>query len=221
MKHSGRMFSTTLALAVAAAMTPTQSASAHSDDTTTGASRSAAGGMGESEPHRRMDPPSSSTALVRSDAPPPGWSPGVAPEGVEVPQGDLRSSNPSKSEGAAWGCNPITYSDNPHKSKNGRDVSGHGWWAKGNCDNNKAWVTTRLYEWYNKSGGGGAFFFKKEERKKVGAQKTSGYARVNARVNCASTAKTTWMTAVDVDVVSEVDNSERSSKKSSVWCRVA
>lgn len=181
---------------------------------------SAHGAAQHDQERSKNDP--QSTAIVRTGPPPKDWSPGVAPDDVSVSQADLEKAAPRNNEGVstAWGCNPDTYADNPHTAKNGKDVSGHGWWGKGTCSNNKAWVTTRLYEWYNKSGGGGAFFFKKENRVKVGAKKTSGYKRVNARVKCASKTRTTWMTAVDVDVVSEVDNSERASKKASVACRV-
>lgn len=165
---------------------------------------------------------SDGSSLVRYSLPPDDWAPGIAPKDLATKAMEQMRANTSggSEQSALWGCNPDTYSDNPHKSKNGTDVSGHGWWGKGTCDNNRAWVTTRLYEWYNSSSGGGAFFFKKESRNDVGAKGKSGYARVNARLRCSSTKRTTWMNAVDVDVISEVDNSERSMKKADVYCRV-
>ncbi|MDX3382826.1 hypothetical protein PV682_15305 [Streptomyces niveiscabiei] len=36
------------------------------------------------------------------------------------------------------GCTPVSGRDNPHRSGTGVAVSGHGWWDKGTCDNDRA-----------------------------------------------------------------------------------
>lgn len=41
------------------------------------------------------------------------------------------SQNSSETQAAAFGCTPVSGRDNPHYSSG--DVSGHGWWKKGNC----------------------------------------------------------------------------------------
>lgn len=172
------------------------------------------------------DEPQTSVGPRLLEEVPAGWSPAVDVKDAPIPQSEIdrafdKGPRGEESASAAQvGCTPDTYPDNPHLAKNGLDVSGHGTWGKGTCKADRAWVTTRLYEWYVSSSGRGAWVFKAEGRKKVGAVKSEGYARANSRIRCKSKTRTSWMNMVDVDVVGVIDSSDRHHRKAVVSCRV-
>ncbi|MFF4325848.1 hypothetical protein ACFYZT_04970 [Streptomyces sp. NPDC001591] len=85
--------------------------------------------------------------------------PGVAPSGSDasavyldgagrVIDMDAVDDSGTTRHAAALGCTPVSGRDNPHRSSTGVTASGHGWWQKENCSNDRAKVFTCLYEWY-------------------------------------------------------------------------
>lgn len=73
--------------------------------------------------------------------------PGIAPPGADETAVYLDSAGQvipmargasGVSESARLGCTPVSGRDNPHRSGTGVAASGHGWWDKGNCDNDRA-----------------------------------------------------------------------------------
>jgi hypothetical protein len=119
------------------------------------------------------------------------------------------------SDTAQIGCTPISRTDEPHYS--GGDVSGHGWWNKGDCSNNRADVYNCLYEYYNDG----------TWRQKACSSTKRVYAgggsanRTVARAACDKTYLTSWRNHVDVDVVDEIDTGEQPfTGDNAVPCRV-
>lgn len=118
---------------------------------------------------------------------------------------------------AAAKCKPGTGVDNPHLSANKVDASGHGWWTKGNCHKNSAWVTDRLLEYYTD----GYFHQKASARKSLGPSRKGHKKKiVNARKRCSNFKKTGWMNLVDVDVRGEADDATAYYRVHSFGCRV-
>jgi len=118
------------------------------------------------------------------------------------------------SETALIGCTPESGRDNPHPSSG--DVSGHGWWKKGNCSNNRANVYNCLYEWYtDNSWRQKACSTPRELRPYTGSGD-----RVVARHDCNDTLRTSWRNHVDVDVIGEIDTGEWPHNQADVNCRV-
>lgn len=133
--------------------------------------------------------------------------PGIDPE-IEDQQASVQ---PDSDAQPAWWCTPDTRSDNPHVTRG--DVSGHGWWFKGDCSNNRAVVTVCLQQYYTDG-----THRTKECNDRTIAPGSS--RRANARTACTGRALTTWRNVVDVDVVGEADAAEQDAKYENISCRV-
>jgi hypothetical protein len=167
------------------------------------------------------------TAL-RADAmsaPSMAAEPGIAPPDADSTAIYLDSAGQvipaAQSPGAASqtaliGCTPVSGRDNPHRSSTGVAVSGHGWWGKGNCDNNRANVYNCLYEWYTDN----TWRQKACSPKKELAPGGGSSNRTVARKNCSNTVRTSWRNHVDVDVIGEIDSGEWPHRQADVNCRV-
>jgi len=150
--------------------------------------------------------------------------PGIAPPGAdktavyrdsagrEIPM----STSPIKGSKALIGCTPVSGRDNPHRSGTGVAVSGHGWWDKGNCDNNRADVYNCLYEYYTDN----SWRQKACSPKKVLKPGGGSSNRTAARHDCDDTRTTSWRNHVDVDVIDEIDTGENPMRQNDVACRV-
>ncbi|MFD9422462.1 MULTISPECIES: hypothetical protein [unclassified Streptomyces] len=80
-------------------------------------------------------------------------------------------------------------------------ASAHGWWLNGSGPGTKAKVTVSLQA---KDGGGN---WKSVETSSKTIKPGGGSARrANARKTCEGTAKTTWRSVVDVDVIGVRDS---------------
>ncbi|WP_228450054.1 hypothetical protein [Streptomyces alkaliterrae] len=119
-------------------------------------------------------------------------------------------------EAAAFRCTPVSGRDNPHRSSTGVAVSGHGWWDKGTCSNNRAMVWNCLYEWYTDN----TWRRKACSPRKELAPGGGSANRTVARHNCDNTALTSWRNHVDVDVIGEWDTAEQPYRQADVRCRV-
>lgn len=117
---------------------------------------------------------------------------------------------------AALACTPVSGRDNPHRSGTGVAVSGHGWWKKGNCSNDRADAYNCLYEWYTDN----TWRQKACSEKKRLRPYTGSGDRTVARKNCDNTAVTSWRYHVDVNVVDEGDTGEWPYRQADVSCRV-
>ncbi|MGH3786470.1 MAG: hypothetical protein ACRDRG_07930 [Pseudonocardiaceae bacterium] len=120
------------------------------------------------------------------------------------------------SETALIGCTPVSGRDNPHRSSTGVAVSGHGWWNKGNCSNNRANVYNCLYEWYTDN----SWRQKACSPTKELAPGGGSSSRTVARRDCHDTLLTSWRNHVDVDVIGEIDTGEWPYNQANVSCRV-
>ncbi|MEU7001450.1 hypothetical protein [Nonomuraea sp. NPDC046570] len=120
------------------------------------------------------------------------------------------------SETALIGCTPVSGRDNPHRSGTGVAVSGHGWWDKGNCSNDRANVQNCLYEWYTDN------TWRQKACSPVKELKPGGGSsnRTVARHDCDGTQLTSWRNHVDVDVIGEIDTAERPMNQANVNCLV-
>jgi hypothetical protein len=144
------------------------------------------------------------TAAPAKPAPFPGGVPKIGETGqVQSPMATTAS------------CTPYTGVDNPHRSSTGFAVSGHGWWNKGTCHNNTAYVTVWLLEYYSD----GTWRQKAYNRREIRTYSSSGQ-RVTARRDCSNSTYTGWMNLVDVDVVGESDDATRYYRIANVYCRV-
>ncbi|MEU3568601.1 hypothetical protein AB0E96_09260 [Kitasatospora sp. NPDC036755] len=119
-------------------------------------------------------------------------------------------------EAAAFGCTPVSGRDNPHRSSTGVAVSGHGWWNKGSCHNDRARVYNCLYEWYTDNTWRQKACSKPKVLKPGGGKSN----RTVARHDCRDTQRTSWRNHVDVDVIDEIDTPERPMNQADVDCRV-
>lgn len=149
--------------------------------------------------------------------------PGIAPLGADKTAVYLDSAgrvmptakSPSAgSETTLIGCTPVSGRDNPHKS--GGDVSGHGWWKKGSCSNDRAKVYNCLYEWYTDNSWRQKACSPTRELRPY----TGSGDRTTARRGCDNTLLTSWRNHVDVDVIGEVDSGEWPYTGAGVNCRV-
>lgn len=122
-----------------------------------------------------------------------------------------------ETEAEKFGCTPESGVDNPHRSSTGVAVSGHGWWNKGNCDNDTATVTVCLYEWYTDG------TWRQKACSSNGNLRPGGgsSARVTARRHCETTEMTSWRNHVDVDVNGEIDSGEVLYRQADVACRIS
>lgn len=163
-------------------------------------------------------------------APPEEAVPGVAPpeaedgavyldgEGREIPMPE--GPEPADAEEGAqtqqFPCTPDSGRDNPHRSSTGVVVSGHGWWNKGDCSNDRADVYNCLYEWYTDNSWRQKACSPTERLKPGGGSAN----RTVARHDCDTTTRTSWRNHVDVDVVGEWDTGEWPHRQADVNCRV-
>jgi len=162
-------------------------------------------------------------------------SPGLAPTGLDATASYLDSTGQLMSldgagqplgkdgaeaqdaQAAAIGpCTPYSGRDNPHRSSTGVAVSGHGWWGKGDCSNNRAKVYNCLYEWYTDN----TWRQKKCSTTKELAPGGGSANRTVARRDCDNTLQTSWRNHVDVDVVGEWDTGENPMRQAEVYCRI-
>lgn len=112
------------------------------------------------------------------------------------------------------GCTPYSGRDNPHYSVG--DISGHGWWKKGNCSNNTANVYNCLYEYYSDH-----TFRRKACSPKLTLKPYTGSGqRTVARRACDNGAVATWRNHVDVDVIGQNDTAEEPYNEANVSCQV-
>ncbi len=148
--------------------------------------------------------------------------PGIAPPGADKTAVYLDSAgrviptakSPSAvSETAGIGCTPVSGRDNPHPSAG--DVSGHGWWDKGNCSNDRANVYNCLYEWYTDNSWRQKACSPTKELWPGGGSAN----RTVARHACADTQRTSWRNHVNVDVIGEIDTGEWPYNQADVNCR--
>lgn len=166
-------------------------------------------------------PASVSAAPVRSAEPVPGIAPPGADEtavykdmdGRIIPRADLGRTATAQ----LFGCTPLSGRDNPHRSGTGVAASGHGWWDKGNCDNNRANVFNCLYEWYTDNSWVQKACSPTKELKPGGGSSN----RTVARRDCTDAERTSWRNHVDVDVIGEIDTAEKPMNQADdVNCRV-
>ncbi len=111
-------------------------------------------------------------------------------------------------------CTPDSGRDNPHRS--GGDVSGHGWWDRGDCSGDRANVYNCLYEWYTDN------TWRQKVCSPTKTLKPGGGSsnRTVARAACANSLPTSWRNHVDVDVIGEWDTGEWPYRQADVGCRV-
>jgi len=122
--------------------------------------------------------------------------------------------DPSGGVVAFSGCTPVSGRDNPHYSS--PDVSGHGWWDKGTCTNNTAYVYNCLYEYYTDG-----YWYRKTCSSKVILKPYSVSSnRTTARATCNNTLPASWRNHVDVDVINEADTAEEPYNQADVYCQV-
>ncbi|MGL4174805.1 MAG: hypothetical protein ACRCSN_01910 [Dermatophilaceae bacterium] len=177
--------------------------------------------------------PASAIAVPEGPTEGPGVSydeavPGLAPadtartavyldaRGSRIPQPDTTTSfTTSSSQTAALGCTPESGRDNPHYSAG--DVSGHGWWKKGNCTAGTAHVHNCLYEWYTDA----TWRQKACSPTKQLRPYTGSGDRTVARASCDSTSRAiSWRNHVDVDVDGQIDTGEQPYNQADVACVV-
>jgi hypothetical protein len=149
--------------------------------------------------------------------------PGIAPAGSDETAvyldsaGQVIAMGTAGTDDALRACTPVSGRDNPHRSSTGVAVSGHGWWGKGNCSNNRAKVYNCLYEWYTDN----TWRQKACSDKKELSPGTGGSSnRTVARRDCHTTQATSWRNHVDVDVIGEGDTAEWPYRQADVACRV-
>ncbi len=116
-------------------------------------------------------------------------------------------------------CRPIARPDRPHRS--GADVSGHGYWERGTCSGDKATVYNCLYQYSGLDARGRRTWTQKACSSKVTVAPGGGRGkRSTARVQCRSSAVTSWRNHVDVDVHGRWDTADKPFKEARVGCRV-
>lgn len=122
-----------------------------------------------------------------------------------------RSMQPSLT--AASSCQPIGQTDYPHYSSG--DVSGHGWWDRGNCTASKAHVYNALLEFYND------FSWRQKAESSVEDVYPGGGAanRSATRVFCNYVSGlVAWRNMVDVDADGQSDPSDKPYRDQDVYC---
>lgn len=169
--------------------------------------------------------PSSSAQATESQVRAPRISyqeavPGIAPAGADRDAVYLdregRKVSVPQEKPAAIGCTPESGRDNPHYSSG--DVSGHGWWKKGNCTAATAHVYNCLYEFYTDN----SWRQKACSPTKQLRPYTGSGDRTVARARCNSTAQTiSWRNHVDVDVDGQIDTAEKPMNQANVACVVS
>lgn len=156
--------------------------------------------------------------------------PGVAPPGagdgavyldgegreIPMPEGPEPSDAEEGAQAQRFPCTPVSGRDYPHRSSTGIVISGHGWWKKGDCSNDRADVYNCLYEWYTDNS------WRQKACSPTKRLKPGGGSanRTVARHDCDNTARTSWRNHVDVDVVGEWDTGEWPYRQADEDCRV-
>lgn len=114
-------------------------------------------------------------------------------------------------------CTPETGVDYPHVSTSpgGWDMSGHGWWNRGTCNNWTAKVRACLYEYYND----GTWKLKACNTRELAPRNPNG-GRTTVRKPCEDGTLTSWYNIVDVDVIGESDTGEQRYYINDDYCRV-
>lgn len=136
--------------------------------------------------------------------------------GMPINRPESAASPDDAASKAAIACTPKSGADNPHRSSSGFAASGHGWWTKGSCDNNKADVYNCLFEqglndvWYRRD-------CSETRRLKPGGGAGN---RTTARRGCDTVAQREWRNHVDVDVVSEYDTADKPMRQARVNCHI-
>ncbi|MEV0845502.1 hypothetical protein AB0J21_06355 [Streptomyces sp. NPDC049954] len=139
--------------------------------------------------------------------------PGIAPPDSDETAvyldkaGQVMGMSPSTSTTPKAGglrCTPESGRDNPHVSKNKVDMSGHGWWDKGDCSNNRAKVFNCVYEYFTDHSWRQQACSPAKELKPGGGSSN----RTVARFKCRTCAQTSWRDHVEVDVIGELDTAE-------------
>lgn len=133
------------------------------------------------------------------------------PDGA-TPLGQSETTAPE----ARIGCTPYSGRDRPHRSSTGFAASGHGWWRKGNCSNNRADVYNCLYE----QGLNGIWYRRDCSTVRRLAPGGGAGNRTTARRNCSTSASRQWRNHVDVDVVGEIDTGEKPMRQATVACHI-
>ncbi|WP_225833908.1 hypothetical protein [Streptomyces sp. NK08204] len=170
-------------------------------------------------------PPASAAATPGTSAKPGKPVPGVAPAGADktavyldmagriIPAAGRPAAAPQT---ARFRCTPVSGRDNPHRSGTGVAVSGHGWWDKGTCSNDRAKVYNCLYEYYTDNSWRQKACSPRKELKPGGGSSN----RTVARHDCADTLRTSWRNHVDVNVIGQIDTPEKPMNGAVVDCRV-
>jgi hypothetical protein len=139
---------------------------------------------------------------------------GSQPKGYKDQDGTVMAT-PGSGVVPLSACTPGSGRDDPHYSA--PDVSGHGWWTKGNCTGNTATVYNCLYEYYTD----GYYYRKACSPKKDLLPGGGSSQRTVARAACDSTGQLiTWRNHVDVDVDGESDTAEEPYNQQNVYCVV-
>lgn len=113
-------------------------------------------------------------------------------------------------------CTPVSGRDNPHVSENRIDMSGHGWWKRGNCSNNRAKVFNCVYEYFTDHTWRQQACSPTKELKPGGGSSN----RTVARIKCRTFQETSWRNHVEVDVIDELDTAEKPMNQATAACRV-
>ncbi|WP_239481458.1 hypothetical protein [Streptomyces sp. CS014] len=161
------------------------------------------------------------------DARPGAAVPGVAPSDSDtsavyldsagrVMDMDAAEEASAARQPTAPGCTPASGRDNPHRSGTGVAASGHGWWKKGNCSNDRAKVFNCLYEWFTDN----TWWQKACSDTKTLKPGGGSTHRTAARRDCRGTQRTSWRNHVEVDVIGEIDTGEKPMNQAEVNCRV-
>ncbi|MEV0783303.1 hypothetical protein AB0I52_10020 [Streptomyces sp. NPDC050423] len=186
-----------------------------------GASASTTGASGH-EKHLQGDPISRVTASAAEPgiAPPdPGNTAvylGQAGQVLDMsPSAGATSKSPKSSKVGGLHCTPISGRDNPHVSENKIDMSGHGWWKKGDCSNSRAKVFNCIYEYFTDHSWRQQACSPTKELKPGGGSSN----RTVARINCRTFQQTSWRNHVEVDVIGELDTGEKPMNQAKAACR--
>ena len=162
-------------------------------------------------------PPTSNPAKAAAK---PGLAPADAKGTYLDDEGRVSSMNgvdadAATSRTALIGCTPGNGADNPHYTA--PDVSGHGAYIKGTCTNNTARVYNCLYEWYTDN------TWRQKACSTTVTVTAGGGAgnRPSARRACDSISRNiSWRNHEDVDVIGEIDTSDKPYRQAHVYCVV-
>lgn len=154
-------------------------------------------------------------AAEQDPAPRPAVQSKDTPEkGYKDRQGNVIAGPSEGAQTLASSCTPVSGRDNPHRSFG--DVSGHGWWDKGDCTSNQANVYNCLWEYFTDG-----YYYKKACSATMTLYPTGGGGnRTTARATCANSNNATWRNHVDVDVIGQNDPPDYPMNQADVGCWV-